>query len=87
MPHKREEKRQDELRSSFTIEAKEGVCGGTHFLLYFEVVIQGHLLHPCHQAFICIHCSHAITTVSSNKHVITMPKEKSPKQGQCATLV
>ena len=38
-----------------TIEAKEGVCGGSHFLLHCEVIVKGHFLHPRHQALIRIH--------------------------------
>ena len=52
---------------SFTIEAKEGISGGSHFLLNFKVIVQGHLLHPCHQAFVCIHCS-------DRSHIIVMQK-------------
>ena len=38
-----------------TVEAEECADGGAHFLLHFEVVVQGHLLHPRHQALIRVH--------------------------------
>jgi hypothetical protein len=40
------------MDAELTIEAKERISGGARFLLHSKVVIQGHLLHPCHQAFI-----------------------------------
>jgi hypothetical protein len=44
-----------ESRVKLTVEAEERADRGAHFLLHFEVVIQGHLLHPCHQALIGVH--------------------------------
>lgn len=41
----------------FTVEAEEGVGGGADFLLHCEVVVQGHLLHPRHQALVRVHWS------------------------------
>lgn len=41
-----------------TIKAKKSIGGRAHFLLHCEMIIQGHFLHPCHQAFISIHCNH-----------------------------
>jgi len=55
--------------TELTIEAEEGVGGGADLLLHCKVVIQGDLLHPCHQAFICVHCSRK-TSNSSSRHVI-----------------
>ena len=66
-PHERLREHTWEERE-ITIEAEEGVGGGADFLLHGEVVIQGHLLHPCHQAFIRVHCSH---TEGNQQHVQT----------------
>ena len=38
-----------------TVEAEEGADGGAHLLLHREVVVQGHLLHPRHQALVGVH--------------------------------
>lgn len=43
------------LLAWFTVESKEGADGGAHFLLHGEVVVQGHLLHPRHQALVRVH--------------------------------
>jgi hypothetical protein len=40
------------IEAELTIEAEEGISGGARFLFHSKVVIQGHLLHPRHQAFI-----------------------------------
>ena len=44
-------------RTELTVEAEEGVGGGAGLLLHCEVVIQGHLLHPRHQALVRVHWS------------------------------
>jgi hypothetical protein len=41
-----------------TIEAKEAIGSWPNTLLHREVVVQGHLLHLCHQALFTIHCDH-----------------------------
>lgn len=51
----------------FTIEAEEGIDGGAYYLLHREVVVQRHLLHPCHQAFIRVHCMRS--TKQHQEHV------------------
>lgn len=51
--------------SKCTIEAKEGMSSGSRFLLCHEVVVEGHLLHPRHQALVCVHCDEPHTHIQS----------------------
>ena len=67
------------VETKFTIESKKGIGRRAHFLLHLEVVVQGHLLHSCHQAFICIHCSPR-SSGSNKRNVITMQKKFNPKK-------
>lgn len=70
----------------FTVEAEEGVGGGADFLLHCEVVVQGHLLHPCHQAFVCVHCSWETQQQRTwDQQQFSMHKEPLAKQadGRC----
>lgn len=46
------------LNCLLTIEAKEAIGSWPNTLLHREVVVQGHLLHLCHQALFTIHCDH-----------------------------
>jgi hypothetical protein len=56
------------VRAWFTVESKEGADGGAHFLLHGEVVVQGHLLHPRHQALVRVHWSPPQRT-DSNRNI------------------
>jgi len=51
--------------SKYTIEAKEGMSSGSRFLLCHKVVVEGHLLHPRHQALVCVHCNEPHTHIQS----------------------
>lgn len=51
--------------TKYTIEAKEGMSSGSRFLLCHKVVVEGHLLHPRHQALVCVHCNEPHTHIQS----------------------
>ncbi len=46
----------EKSRTALTVETKECVHKWAWLLLHFEVVVQWHLLYPCHQANIVVHC-------------------------------
>ena len=59
---------------ALTIKAKKWIHKWSWFLLNFEMIVQRHLLYPCHQANIIVHCKITRQRPGQEHPVIIMNK-------------